>query len=213
MQLTKPYLAPGALVNYTQVGHRRTAIEYTIAGIVKIHDANLNLLGRDQLTSEMEGVMRDWVIETLLQGAYLREYHLWEKDCKAYFPTMAARNGPSMTMKTKGGQTFTGLMRDILSSFEIVISDEIMNPIDQMRQRVNVMKHDAGLELDHFIAEKDYEAAVTALEGFWEYLAGCDLKGEVGLNLRRAPLGQFSRTWVGFVFWYAAAHDITNDHE
>jgi hypothetical protein len=173
MQLTKPYLAPGAAVNYIQVGHRRTAIEYTIAGIAKIHDANLSLLGHDPLTLEMEGTMRDWVIETLLQGAYLREYHLWEKDCKAYFLSMAERNGASMTMRTKGG-SFTELIRDTLSSFEVVIPDEILNPIEQMRQRVNIMKHDAGLELDHFTSEKDYEVAVTALEGFWEYLAGCE---------------------------------------
>lgn len=93
---------------------------------------------------------------------------LWEKDCKAYFPTMAERNGASMTMKTKGGQTFTGLIRDALYSFEVIIPNDILDPIEQMRQRVNSRKHDAGLELDHFITEKDYEAAVTALEGFWE---------------------------------------------
>jgi hypothetical protein len=82
-----------AAVNYIQASHRRDAVEYTIAGIKKIHELNLELFGRDPLTLEMEGTMQAWVAETLFQGAYMREYHLWEKDCKAYFPAMALRNG------------------------------------------------------------------------------------------------------------------------
>jgi hypothetical protein len=118
--------------------------------------------------------MRDWVTETLLQGAYLREYHLWEKDCKAYFSVMAERNGASMTMKARGRQTFMELIKEALIAFDVIVPEEILSVIENMRQRVNVMKHDAGLELDHFIDEKNYEIAVTALEGFWEHLAGCE---------------------------------------
>ena len=51
-----------AAVNYIQVSHRREAVDYTIAGIRKIHDLNLELLGRDPLTSEMEGFMQAWVV-------------------------------------------------------------------------------------------------------------------------------------------------------
>jgi hypothetical protein len=62
-----------AAKNYIQVSHRRDAVEYTIAGIKKIHELNLELLGRDLVTLEMEDTMKDWVAETLFQGAYLRE--------------------------------------------------------------------------------------------------------------------------------------------
>jgi hypothetical protein len=174
MQLLKPYLEPGAANNYIQLGHRRTAVEYAIAGIKKIYDANLDLLGRDPLTSEMEATMRDWVTETLLQGAYLREYHLWEKDCKAYFPPMARRNGAELSMKTKGGHPFTDLVRDTLLAFNVAMPPDISNAIETMRGRTNVMKHEAGLELDHFITAANYEDAVSALEGFWEYLSRCE---------------------------------------
>lgn len=42
--------------------------------------------------------------------------------------------------------------------------------IEEMRSRVNVMKHESGLELDHFICEADYKTAVDNLELFWEFL-------------------------------------------
>lgn len=101
MQLRKKFLETGAnaATNYVQVGHRRTAIEYALAGIKRHHDAVLEAFGHDPFSLEMEGTMRAWVAETLLQGAYLREYHLWEKDCKAYFPEMAQRNGDTLVMK------------------------------------------------------------------------------------------------------------------
>ena len=174
MRLIKRHLESGATVNYMQVSHRHTAIEYTIACVAKLHDANLAALGHDPFTSEMEGTMRAWVIETILQGAYLREYHLWEKDCKAYFAAMAERNGASVTMKTKPAQSFPQLIQETLVVFGVTVPADILSAIEHMRQMVNTMKHDAGLELDHFISERDYTDAVAALEGFWKYLAGCE---------------------------------------
>jgi hypothetical protein len=174
MQLIKRFQDSKAVVNYIQVGHRQMAIEYTIAGTAKIHDANLDMLGRDPITSEMEGTMRAWVVETLLQGAYVREYHLWEKDCKAYFPAMAERNGVIMVMKAKGGQSFTELVKEALIAFGVAVPDNILTAIEQMRQRVNTMKHEAGLELEHFITESEYKEAISALEGFWEHLEGLE---------------------------------------
>jgi hypothetical protein len=172
VQLIKRFLESGGAVNYIQVGHRQTAIEYTIAGISKIHDANLDMLGSDPITSELEGTMQAWVVETLLQGAYVRRYHLWEKDCKAYFPAMAERNGVTMVMKAKGGQSFPELVKEILVAFGVAVPDDILAAIQQMRQRVNTMKHEAGLELEHFVTESEYREAISGVEGFWEHLAG-----------------------------------------
>jgi hypothetical protein len=172
VKLKRRYLEPGAVVNYTQVGHHQTAVEYAVAGIHSLHDANVERLGGGPFNQEMEGTMKAWVIETLLQGAYLREYHLWEKDCKAYFATMAERNGQKLTVKK--GHRFTDVIREVLSAFSVVVPNEALEAIDEMRVRVNVMKHDAGLELDHFIDEADYTRAITALETFWETLANCE---------------------------------------
>lgn len=174
MRLIRLYREPGATRNYVEVGHHQTAIEYAIAGIKQLHDANLARLGHDPFNSEMEGSMRAWVVESLLQGAYLREYHLWEKDCKAYFTAMAERNDATTAMRPRGGQSFPDLVKETLISYGVTVPTHIFDAIGHMRDQVNAMKHDAGLELDHFINENDYAKAVTALEGFWEYLAGCE---------------------------------------
>ena len=157
-----------AQMNYLQVSHRRDAVAYTIAGIKQIHKLNLELLGRDPLTLAMEGAMQAWVAETLFQGAYIREYHLWEKDCKAYFSAMALRNGGAV--KLERGR-FTDRIRDILALFSVVLPTGIFDAIARMRGRVNMMKHEAGLELEHFITEADYTVAIEAIEGFWNHLA------------------------------------------
>lgn len=159
-----------AAANFLQVSHRRDAIAYAFAGIARQQEAVIEAFERDAFMTEMESTMRAWVAETLIQGAFLREYHLWEKDCKAYFPVMAQRNGQQLNMKTEG-QPFTKLVWQTLSLFSVAMPSDIVAAIETMRTRANVMKHDAGLELDHFVSEADYTAAVTALEGFWSYLA------------------------------------------
>lgn len=164
-----------AASNWGQLGHRRIAIDYAVAGIKRLHDANLEKFYNDPFSSEMEGMMRSWVIETLLQGAYLREYHLWEKDCKAYFVAMALRNSRMLTMKTKGGQSFTDLVRDVLGLFAVAMPSNVLDAVERMRDRVNHMKHSAGLELDHFITENDYMEAVEALECFWITLSDAEV--------------------------------------
>jgi hypothetical protein len=166
-----------AATNWIQAGHRRGAVEYALAGINRHHDAVLEAFGPDPIMAELEGTMKAWVAETLLQGAFLREYHLWEKDCKAYFPAMAKRNGSSMVTLTKGKLPFTSRVWDALTLFSVAMPSEITSPIETMRERTNVMKHDAGLELEHFISEADYTAAITAIEGFWSYLMDAE---EVG---------------------------------
>lgn len=164
-------LEPGASGIYIQLTHGREAVEY--AGIKKVYTANFDLLGRDPFNLEMEGSMHEWVIESLLQGAYLREYHLWEKDCRAYFIRMAERNGFKLTIKTKD-QPFTGIVGNILLDFGVSMPAEVFGAIESMRERVNTMKHAAGLELDHFINEGDYWTAIAALETFWNHLTTCE---------------------------------------
>ena len=77
-------------------------------------------------------------------------------------------------MKPKGGQPFTELTRNILSAFAVAVPNETLEAIERLRSRVNIMKHEAGLELDHFIDEAEYTQAMAALETFWETLANCE---------------------------------------
>jgi hypothetical protein len=162
--------------NLLQVSYRRDAVQYAVAGIERHHDAVLDSLGRDPLSLAMEGTMKDWVIETLFQGAYMREYHLWEKDCKSYFPAMALRNN-GLSLPAPKNRKVTEWVVEMLSLFGVSVPTDVSNRIDRMRLRVNEMKHEAGLELDHFITEAEYTDAVDALEAFWTYLASEELAG------------------------------------
>lgn len=96
----------------------------------------------------------------------MREYHLWEKDCRAYFLAMALKNDDMLTMRPKGSQSFTGVIHNILTLYAITMPVQILDHIERMRERINIMKHEAGLELDHFVTEGDYTVATDAIEGF-----------------------------------------------
>lgn len=171
LRLAKPYLKRGAIHNLFQIGYRRDAIEHAFAALNRMLDANLGNRGSDLVAVEIESAMSDRVAESLLQGAYLREYHLWEKDCKAYFVAMAARNGAALPLKVRSGETFPDAVKDALAAFGVTIPEAVFSDIERMRERVNVMKHEAGLELDHFVTQSDYAEAMQALEYFWDNLA------------------------------------------
>jgi hypothetical protein len=170
MQLVKKYLEPGAVGNFIQLGRRRDAVEGVIAAITQIYKDNPHTQNPDPLTWDAN-VMKNWLTELLLQGAYIREYHLWEKDCKAYFAAVAERNGSRMVLATQG---FVKQVKGALAAFSVPMPDVTLKAIDHMRERVNVMKHEPGLDEDHLISENDYAEAVSAIESFWDVLAGCE---------------------------------------
>ena len=102
-------------------------------------------------------------------------------------------------MKTRG-QSFTELVCEALGLFNVDMPSEILDTVERMRTRVNVMKRDAGLEPEHFVTEVDYVGALGALEGFWNVLASAEVtmtyyvalafkKAEDDGRLEVAPLG------------------------
>jgi hypothetical protein len=166
MPLVRKHLQSGAHVNYIQLGHQHTAIDGVIAAIEKTYAADSP--DADPLMGDS---IKDWLIETVLQGAYPREYHLWEKDCKVYFSEMARRNGAEMKLESGN---FTDTVKKALAAFGVAMPEGILDAIERMRKQVNKMKHAEGLELDHFVSKSDYEEAMQALEGFWHHLASCE---------------------------------------
>lgn len=160
----------GALGPETQLHHRRTAIEYAVAGITRQHEANAAVFEDDALFGELEANMRDWVVETILQGAYLREYHLWEKDCKEYFREMARRNRANLKLKNRKGLSFADAVEAVIAQFGVTIPTNCLTAIREANHKVNIMKHDEGLSIDHFITTSDYEAAMIAFKQFWNCL-------------------------------------------
>ena len=143
-----------------------------MAVIRDAHERERATLAGDTVWLSFTDHMGDWVIESLLQGAWMREYHEWEKATKAYFDGNHARNGCGKVDwrgKLPGvpGASHVDRVRAQLTSFGVATPAGILDTIDQARERVNLAKHEA----EHFIDEADYKQFVQAVSAFWEALA------------------------------------------
>jgi len=171
-QLKKSFFEPGASVNWIQVDHRRTAIEYAVAATKLLYEQNIAQFPDDALFAELESIMPVWVVETIAQGAYIREYHLWEKDVKEYFGRHLKRNdAPPGHLNQKSGETFVQVSRRLLALFGIPDMDVELESLDGMRVRVNSAKHDPGLLLNQFVTIEEYWGKLDSIERFWEIIS------------------------------------------
>jgi hypothetical protein len=121
---------------------------------------------------EFSGTVQDWIIETLIQGAYIREYHIWEKDTKEYLLNQRTWNGSEVAFGWKGNHVNN--VKSVLACFAVEISADIMDRIDAMREKVNTAKHEPGLLVEHFVTNDDYDDALKAIEAFREQLNGLE---------------------------------------
>lgn len=162
MPLVRNHPEPGATKFLIQTQHHRTAIGSAI-GYVDAGYAQLPT--NDSLPSEFVAIEHDWVIETIYQGAYMREYHLWEKFCKEFFSPMGIDTKPPR------GVPFPDHVKQIIfAHFGLVLPEDVVSALSEMRGKVNIMKHESGLEADQFVRADDYAIAVAAIERFWEFL-------------------------------------------
>lgn len=167
MRLKRPYSEPGALIPRIQAEHRRDAVQYAIAAIHEAVAQGEEVFPEDELFCELSVQHREWVVETLYQGAYLREYHLWEKECKEYFSSMARRNHVDLALKSNG---FPSEVERALVLFSAASVLPELQGIREMNARVNIMKHDPGVLTEHFVTATDYDTAHAAITRFWEAL-------------------------------------------
>jgi hypothetical protein len=173
LRLVKRFLDPGASVNWVQAGHRRTAIEYAVEGARLVNKKNVSQFDGDEVFSELESMMPEWVIETIAQGAYMREYHILEKEVGEYFHRqLVANNQPLSVLKQKGGESFVSVVRRLVELFNLPELGEQVDQLDGVRERVNLAKHHPGVLVDHFVSIDDYWALLDAVEAFWEKLDG-----------------------------------------
>jgi hypothetical protein len=171
MKLVRKYTEPGASVLRIQLEHRRDAVAHALECIGWAGMESRKLFHDDALYGELDGTWREWIKETLYQGAYMREYHLWEKDCKDYFAAMAQRN--SAPYEFKKGPVVKEVER-ALTLFHVTIPITDFEAVREMNRRVNIMKHEPGLALEHFITAEDYETATSVIGRFWETLASIE---------------------------------------
>ena len=157
---------------WTHAGHRETAIETAMAVIRDVDKREQAELAGNPAWQAFTNHMGDWVIESLLQGAWMREYHEWEKATKVYFDGNHARNGGSKVdwrgkMPGVVGASHVDRVRAQLTLFGATVPADALDVIDRTREGVNLAKHEA----EHFIGEADYWALTHAVLAFWEAIA------------------------------------------
>lgn len=156
-----------------QAGHRETAIEHAIQ-VIGEHAAQVReSFAGDPVMAALEAPMETWVIESLIQGAWPREYHEWEKATKGYFEGQHERNGsPLPNWKAKirspgGAVSHVDHVRAQLMLFGASVSEAAFSKIDSQRLLINAAKH----EDEYFATEQDYRMLVEAIAEFWNELA------------------------------------------
>lgn len=171
MKLIQPHLKNASTYYFIQSAHRKNAIHYAIAGINSVHDANIDAFKGDSIFSELEGHMKDWVTETLVQGAFIREYHIWEKDTKEYFNNQLCWNNDQRAFPFKRrSRSYVENIREVLPIFSAQIPSPVISAIDYMRTKVNTAKHEPGLLTEHFVTQAEYDEAAASIDQFWEEL-------------------------------------------
>jgi hypothetical protein len=118
----------------------------------------------DLVSDELGVSLRDWVLESLVQGAWMREYHQWEISTKDYFDGHSRRSDGKAADWRSSNRSHVYKVRKQLQSFSGSIPDDVFRTIDQARDRVNAAKHEDEI----FVTEAEYAALVTAIKNFWE---------------------------------------------
>jgi hypothetical protein len=162
MSLTKKPLELGAIEYATQTQYRRIAVGAVLA-YIDVGVASTVNPEDDVAWSQYE---RNWLIETVHQGAYIRHYHDWEKDCKQYLVPKG------MNSKRTSDIGFTQHVKDFLSSLSVSVPDSIIRALDTMRNKVNDMKHETGIQNKDFVTADEYNTGAIAIQDFWDFLVG-----------------------------------------
>lgn len=148
---------------FVHVGHRESAIDHAINVIRDNSDKELAACD-DPITRDLMTPVGDWVVESLIQGAWIREYHQWEKATRRYFEVQHQRNG-NTSCNLKGSHVKK--VRLCLTIFGCVISDAVLDTLDAQRKLINSAKHGG----EYLTTEREYRTLVKAIADFWSQLA------------------------------------------
>lgn len=163
MKLTSRYLEISDTGVYfaTQAGHRQSAIELAVAALCDLPNEP------DDLLFEIGESMREWTVEANYQGAWMREYHHWETDTKAYFGAMCDRNNAVRPDWRKLNGSHVDKVKSLLAQFGVSASASL-SMIDIMRGRLNDTKHEGR----YLATEQIYQKLTAAVIDFWDDLGG-----------------------------------------
>ena len=158
---------------FVHADHRETAIDHAIRVIRDDAARELAACGDDPVMAALTAPMGDWVVESLIQGAWLREYHEWEKATKSYFEGQHLRNGslePDWKAKlpgSAGAVSHVDRVRAQLAYFSASVAGAVLDTLNAQRRLINAAKH----KDEYFVTEQDYRALIQAVADFWNELA------------------------------------------
>jgi hypothetical protein len=170
-----PYPEPvgTAAFFWVHAGQRESATNHAILVIRDAAAREMATYADDPIMTGLTAPVGEWVVESLIQGAWMREYHEWEKATKSYFDGQHLRNGTvepdwkGKRLGRNGAASHTDRVRAQLALFAAVVSDSILDTIDEQRRMINGAKH----ENEYFATEQDYRTLARAVMDFWNELA------------------------------------------
>lgn len=168
-----PDVVGTAAFYFVHAGHRETAIDHAIQVIRNDSIRGVAAWAGDPIMTALEEPVGEWVVESLIQGAWLREYHEWEKATKGYFEGQHQRNeSPKPDWKRKlpnaaASGSHVDQVRGQLALFGATVNGDVLDILDAQRRLINSAKH----EDEYFVTEQTYRTLIKTIADFWNELA------------------------------------------
>ncbi len=175
MKLRKlPHPDPDGSALYYSVhaAHRDNAITLAIDVLRDACKREVEATPDDNLGKEFSTTACDWAIESLIQGGWMREFHMWELATKAYFDGQHLRNGAAKVDWKKRpprgapAASHVDKVKAQLGLFGASVPGGAIDAIDRARNQVNAAKHEEEI----FVTEAGYRELVAAVATFWDAL-------------------------------------------
>jgi hypothetical protein len=114
----------------------------------------------------LDTTISDWVVETLIQGAWLREYHEWKRLQKRFDVQHERSGSKKPDWKSRERASHVDRVCAQLELFDARIPDAVLDTISN-RRAINKAKH----RDEYFVAEEDFPVLLEAIADFCNGLA------------------------------------------
>jgi hypothetical protein len=164
-------ISKGANYHFIQASHREGAIHGAIEIISRDATRWIETLSVGSPDTEITRTTDAWLVETLIHGAWIREYHEWEKATKDYFNEQQRLNGsPAPKWKNSKGWSHVDFVREQLTTYSINLSPHILFIVDRNRGYIDTAKHYG----EYLADEKQFREFHDAIADFWNELASAE---------------------------------------
>ena len=161
----------GARHHVLQAGQRKDAVEGAIEILSRDATRWIETLSVGSPGVELTRTTDAWLVETLIHGAWIREYQEWERAAKEYFNEQHRLNGaPDPKWKNRQGWSRVDFVREELAAFSINLSPHILFIVERNRDYFNLATRNG----EYFADEKQFRELHGAIADFWTELVGVE---------------------------------------